>query len=631
MADVNAPKLAKLRELMAAQKVDAFIIPTADAHISEYVSDHDKRRGFISEFHGSAGTALVTQKEALLWTDGRYFLQATKELPSSWTLMKQGLPEVPTMEKWAAEHLTAGQVVGFDPYLLQLSQLKNFTETLEDADIKFTPIIGQNLVDLVWGADQPALSNGEIRVHAMEYAGETTQSKIKKIQEAMIKSKSFALVLCALDEVAWLLNLRGSDISFNPVFLSYVVITTDKVHFFVDKSKFASSVALDANLIEVHPYDQIATFMAGLKAQAVEKKQKIWVDETKSNYAVFDAIGFSTPSDLKSYIITTPNPVTLMKAVKNAAEIEGMKQAHIRDGASLSRFLAWFESQFNTLPSITAATDVIAASPWNEYTIANKLEEFRKETPKFVGLSFDSISSVGPNGAIIHYKPDETTSSPVTSGNIYLMDSGAQLLDGTTDVTRTFWIPSTDKPTPSDFEKDSYTRVLRGHIGLAKIAFPPQTMGPAIDVLARAALWEVGLDYMHGTGHGVGAHINVHEGPLGIAKMNRGGQMCQTCLVEGMIVSNEPGYYHDGAFGIRIENLVHIVPKETKYKKQGYLGFEDLTMVPIDRQLIIKEELNEDEIKWLNDYHVKVRANIAPLVENDPVAKEWVQRNTEPL
>jgi Xaa-Pro aminopeptidase len=629
MTDLNLDKLIKLRALMAAQNIDAFMIPTADAHISEYVSEHDKRRSFISEFHGSAGTALVTQTEALLWTDGRYFLQATKELPPHWTLMKQGLPDVPTLQDWCAANLKPQQTLGFDPYLIPLGQFKTFVEVLNDAQVKFVPLSSPNLVDQIW-TEQPPMSNGEIRVHALEYAGETPESKIKKVQEKMLSNKSFALVLCALDEVAWLLNLRGCDISFNPVFLSYVVITLDKVHFFVEQAKFGPDVQFDPNLVQIHPYGDVTKFMASLKplsaeAKANNKPYKVWVDNSKSNYAVFAAL------DAEEIVITTANPVTLMKAIKNKAEIEGMKQAHVRDGAALSRFLAWFESQFSTLPSITDSTDAIKASPWNEFTIAEKLEAFRKETDKFVGLSFDSISSVGPNGAIIHYKPDEITASPVTGGNIYLLDSGAQLLDGTTDVTRTFWIPSNDIPHPRPFEKDAFTRVLQGHIGLASITFPQQTMGPSLDVLARAALWAVGLDYMHGTGHGVGAHINVHEGPLGVAKMNRGGAMCTTALVEGMVLSNEPGYYHDGEFGIRIENLIHIVPKETKYVKAGWLGFEDLTMVPIDRTLINKEDLTQQEIQWVDEYHQKVRTNLSPYIANDPATLAWVTRNTEPL
>eukprot|EP00461_Guttulinopsis_vulgaris_P001830 UN01830 len=323
-----------------------------------------------------------------------------------------------------------------------------------------------------------------------------------------------------------------------------------------------------------------------------------------------------------------------MKSIKNQAELEGMKQAHIRDGAAVSRFLAFFESQYNTLPTTDGEV-----SPWDEYKVACKLETFRQEQQKFVQLSFDTISSVGANGAIIHYKPDETKSSPVASGNIYLLDSGAQYLDGTTDITRTFWIPSPTKPEPTAFQKDVYTRVLQGHIQLVTVQFPTNTVGPAIDALARQYLWAIHTNFLHGTGHGVGSYLNVHEGPCGIAMPTRPGPQLTTPLVDGMVLSNEPGYYHDGEFGIRIENLVYVYEVEdaklqafnTKYGK--WYGFENLTYVPIDRALINKDLLSQDHIDYLNAYHKKCYELLLPLLQEqkDDVAIAWLEKNTAPL
>lgn len=641
MAEVNGPKLAKLRQLLEDNKIDAYVIPTADAHISEYVSTRDARRSFISEFTGSAGTAVVTKDAAYLWTDGRYFLQAEKQLPPGWTLMKQGLPETPTLQEQLIKTLPKGAVVGVDPFVLQVSAYLDYETTFEDNGLQFKSFL-TNFVDEVWGADQPALANGAIKAHPMEYAGETMESKVEKVRQKMKANNCYAVVLCALDEIAWLLNLRGSDIEFNPVFLSYAVVTLDDLTFFVDEKKFDASVKLSQDVI-LKPYDAIIPYLKDLKKKLFANKEnntphKAWVDASKSNYSLYYALDCPTKAEVKDFIITTANPTTLMKAIKNKDELEGMKQAHIRDGAAVSRFLSWFEEQYTTLPEDAKdEAGVEKQSTWNEYTLSNKLEEFRKKQDKFVQLSFDTISSVGPNGAIIHYKPDETKSSQVSQGNVYLLDSGGQYLDGTTDITRTFYIPSPTKPTPTDFQKDTFTRVLQGHIALANVKFPSGTPGPALDVLARQYLWDVNLSFLHGTGHGVGAYLNVHEGPCGIHMLSRQTPAVSTPLVDGMILSNEPGYYHDGEFGIRIENLVYVYKQDEAAaytKKYGtWYGFKNLTYVPIDRQLIDVSLLSQEHKNYLNNYHKECFDLVAPLLEaqGDATALEWLKRNTAPM
>jgi len=446
------------------------------------------------------------------------------------------------------------------------------------------------------------------------------------------------LLLCALDEVAYLLNLRGNDIDFNPVFMSYAVVTTEQVHFFVDDAKFNADVkaSLPSSVV-VHPYTDILSFMSGLKAQAQALKQdkknhKIWVDAAKSNFATFNAIGFTSPADIKQFIVTTANPLTLMKGIKNEQEVAGMKAAHIRDGAAVVKFLAWFEQQYSSLPTVDSDPAQHNKSQLNEFLVAEKLEEFRSKQDKFVGLSFDTISSIGPNGAIIHYKPDETTSSPVVTGQVYLLDSGGQYLDGTTDITRTFYIPSPERPKPTTFQIEMNTRVLQCHIDLALSVFPAQTFGPALDTFARRYLWDVGAEVPHGIGHGVAAHGPVHEGPCGIAKMNRGGAICSTAIVPGMILSNEPGFYENGSFGIRIENLVTVIPKEVSYKSSTpFYTFENLTFVPLDRQLINKDMLSQTHLTYVNTYFKECFDKVGPLVKDDPVAYAWLERNTQPF
>ncbi len=661
MSSVAATRLARIRSLLAKNSLAAYIVPSADAHQSEYTAPCDKRRDFITGFTGSAGTAVITPSDALLWTDGRYFLQAERELDSScWKLMKQGIDGVPTIPEWLSKNVTKGGKVAYDPYLISLSQRSTYADALTPKGIDFAPLMG-NLVDAIWphaggvticGSEEteyrPALPSGKIIVQKVEYAGATVADKLSTLRVAMQDKGAYAVVVTALDEIAWLYNLRGSDIDFNPVFMSYAIVTLDGATLFANAAQFDGDVAshLASAGVAVRPYSEAVAGLTELSAVAAAKQAegadayKIWTDAKTATVAVEQAL-LSSAKPGVSLLDSTATPITLAKGIKNDAELAGMKRAHIEDAAAVSKFLAWLEQQLPSLPKATDSAEAVAASPLNEFTASEKLESFRAQGKTFVSLSFDTISSIGPNGAVIHYKPDEKTSSPLTTGKVYLLDSGGQYVDGTTDITRTVFLarPGTDSTVgetesdgaPSEFQRRAFTRVLQGHISLSAQTFPPNTMGPALDALARQFLWKDGLNYLHGTGHGVGAFLNVHEGPQGIAMMNRGGAMCSTPIVPGMVLSNEPGYYHDGEFGIRIENLVYCVSKETRYAGSKYYGFENLTFVPMDRRMIDVSLLSADELAWLNAYHAECLEKVKPLLEGDEVTTAWLEKNCAPI
>lgn len=678
-------RLAKLRALLAKNSLAAYLVPTADAHQSEYVAPCDMRRAYLTGFSGSAGTAVVTESKALLWTDGRYFLQAAKQLdPTCWELMKAGNEGVPKIEEWLANNIPSGQRVGFDPFVMSVGEFDRMNGVLAQSKVSLVPVHG-NLVDEIWptapvvalgassssenksAADddeeaaaevRPAPSSNMIIVQTLDYAGKSASDKLKDLRASMIKKKVNVVVVCALDEVAWLFNLRGSDIAYNPVFMSYAIVTLNDATLYVDQAKIDSAVNIHlySNGIAHKPYDAVLDDLKSLSTEMVQRKTKadaavssgktvddddaahlIWFDPSKSNYAIVNAVD-------NQVALRAATPITLAKAVKNDAEIKGMIASHVRDGFAVVRFLTWLESQLPSLPSSTASSDEIAKSPLTEYSVTKNLLAFRAEVDDFMGPSFGTISSIGGNGAIIHYSPSKTNSAPLTTGKVFLLDSGGQYRDGTTDITRTVFLARPGAPSqsgdeaketdahPSAFQIEAYTRVLQGHIALASAVFPRGTMGPSLDVLARSALWKVGLNYLHGTGHGVGSFLNVHEGPQGIANVARGGTICTTALEKGMVLSNEPGYYHTGEFGIRIENLVHVVEKQAKYAEEKWLGFEDLTVVPLCRQLIDKSLLSNEELTWVNNYHAKCRQLLAPLLEeHDKGAKDWLMKNTEPL
>lgn len=607
--------LAKLRNLMkkgsgyVPDTIEAYIVTSQDAHESEYLAATDKRREFVSGFTGSAGTAIVTSSKALLWTDGRYHLQAESELDENWTLMKDGLKSTLTQKEWLAKNLPSGSKVGVDPYLISFNEYKAFESDLSGDGIEILPV-QSNLVDLVWGEEKPAPSCSLIAPLALKYTGKSIEKKLEEVREKMKEKHASILVLTALDEVAYLLNLRGGDIEYNPVFFSYLVLTLNSIHLFIDDSRITSNIRNHFNSencpVAVHSYEKILPFIRKLISN-LEKTEKVWISEY-SNYALISLVP-------KNSLITSITPVNLMKAVKNPVEVQGMINCHIRDAAALICYLAWLEKE------------VLAGKRVTEISGAQKLADYRKQQEDFAGLSFDTISSSGPNAAIIHYSPKESTDRQITTEEIYLVDSGGQYKDGTTDVTRTLHFG-----TPSEFEKECFTRVFKGAASLAMAIFPEKIRGNTLDVIARQNLWDVGLDYLHGTGHGIGSYLNVHEGPMGITYVQK---PTDPGLEAGMFLSDEPGYYENGKFGIRIENIVQIVPAKTKYstKAKNFLTFKTITLVPIQTKLLNSSMLTAKEINFLNEYHTECRETVGVLLkqQGQQGAYEWLIRETQPI
>lgn len=618
-------KLKRLRSLMkdktvVSEAIEAYIIPSGDAHQSEYLADCDQRRAFISEFTGSAGTAVVTETHACLWTDGRYFNQAGQQLDENWTLMKEGHPSTPTQGAWLAKTLPQGSKVGVDPRLLSKEQWAPLSKMLVSAGHSLVPV-NRNLIDVLW-ENKPPPPNHVITPLDIAFAGKSWQDKVKDVIKEMDNKNASLLLLTNLDDIAWLLNLRGSDIQYNPVFFSWVVVKSNsEVHLFVDSDKVTHSVrqhlnlesdismreGSDANnniLAVLHPYDSIDSF---LRTEIPLQLKKTWISD-KSAYSFCSLLNENTAC-------TDLSPVVLMKAVKNPTELAGFANAHIKDAAALCCYFSWLEKE------------VAAKRSVSELSGSDKLATFRAEQEDFVGLSFDTISSSGPNCAIMHYKPTVKSDRPINDREIYLCDSGGQYKDGTTDVTRTMHFG-----TPTLFQRECFTRVLKGHINLATCLFPAKIKGNVIDALARKALWDVGLDYQHGTGHGVGHYLCVHEGPMGISWRP---YPDDPGLQENMILSNEPGFYLDGEFGIRIENLVRIIPArpKQKFKDIQFLTFENLTFVPIQQKMVVPEMLTKEEVAFINEYHSQCRDKVAPLLlrMNKKEAHDWLMKETMQL
>lgn len=594
-------RLDALRKLMAEKPVSTYVVPSEDQHSSEYLAQCDERRAFISGFTGSAGTAIVTKDKAYLFTDGRYFLQAEQQLDKNWTLMKQGLPNVPTWREFIKKNVLKSDRVGIDPELIAAADAKSFSET----SFSFT----ENLVDKVWGSDRPARPKSHVFPLEIKYSGELHTDKLSKLRDGLRKKEVQALIVTMLDEVAWLFNLRGADIDFNPVFFAYAVVTLEKAYLFIDPEQVDASLKNHlGSQVEIRPYADFTSYLRRLANELKSSSSatvKVLLGD-KASVAVAEAIGSSNTTIDRS-------PVADLKAIKNQTEIAGFRASHIRDGAALARYFAWLEEQLNEGKKIS------------ESGAADQLERFREELDLYKGLSFTTISSTGPNGAIIHYSPDPHNSDIIKKDQIYLCDSGAQFLDGTTDVTRTWHFGE-----PTEEEKRAFTRVLQGHIAIDTAIFPAGTSGYIIDTWARRALWQDGLDYRHGTGHGVGHFLNVHEGPHGIGTRIA---YNNTPLKPGMTVSNEPGYYADGRFGIRIENVVIVREAKTpnNFGGKGYLGFEHVTMCPIHKKLIDTSLLAVQEREWLDKYHAETLEKVGPLLKNDLRALAWLERECAPL
>jgi len=612
----TSTRLSAIRKLMkdgkyVRQPLSAYIVPSGDAHDSEYLAEVDMRRQYVSGFTGSAGTALITQDKALLWTDGRYFLQALKEMDTNWMLMKDRLPETPSRGEWLVENLEPGSFVGADPMLVSRTAWNDLKDQLEDGGHQLVAV-EQNLVDVVWEADRedtkPARPENKVFPLEHEFTGRTWQSKVEEVRAQLKEKKSSAIVLSALDDVAWLLNLRGSDIDYNPVFFSYCVVTLKEVVLFLNPNQVNPSLTdsltpedMEESVV-IMEYDKIKSYVSGLGKSG----GKVWFSNTASQGLVS-----LVP---KQQTLVQVTPVTLMKAIKNKAELKGFINCHIRDSAALCQYFCWIQKN-------------IGSGQVTEISGADALENFRKEQQHFMGLSFPSISGSGPNGAIIHYRPQPDTDRRITSEEMYLIDSGAQYKDGTTDVTRTLHFG-----TPSTYQKECFTRVLKGMIGLAGCVFPDKCKGYRLDTLARIHLWKVGLDYLHGTGHGVGSFLNVHEGPSGISSRVNS---IDPGVQEGMIFSDEPGYYEDGQFGIRIENLVEVTRASTQYSFNDtkMLTFSAVTVVPIQLKLVDPTLLTQDEIQWLNNYHQTCRDRVGPLLKEmgRQEALDWLIKETQPI
>ncbi|KNA20979.1 hypothetical protein SOVF_047320 [Spinacia oleracea] len=636
-----ADKLEALRSLMASHSppLHAFVVPSEDYHQSEYVSDRDKRRRFISGFTGSAGLALITTNEALLWTDGRYFLQAEKELSDQWRLMRMG--EDPAVEIWMADNLPEDAAIGIDPWCVSIDTAHRWERALEKKQQKLVST-SNNLVDQIW-KDRPEAMVNPVNVQPLEFAGRTVSEKLQDLRRKLMQEKAHSIIVSALDEVAWLLNVRGNDVSYCPVAHAFAVITSESAFFYVDQRKVSPEVFayLTENKIEVRDYDAVSAdvellatnqLASSLSFNAAEDKigqmgkecKFIWMDPRSCCYALY--------SKLKTdQVLLQQSPLALAKALKNPAEMEGLKKAHMRDGAAVVQFLVWLDKQMQELygasgysfEAETKKKEPLEAQKMTEVTVSDKLEGFRASKEHFRGLSFPTISSVGPNAAIIHYGPDPQTCAEMNPDQIYLFDSGAQYQDGTTDITRTVHFGQ-----PSAHEKTCYTGVLKGHIALGNARFPNGTNGHALDILARVPLWKYGLDYRHGTGHGIGSYLNVHEGPHLISFRP---QAQNVPLQAAMTVTDEPGYYEDGNFGIRLENVLIVNEANIKFNfgDRGYLEFEHITWAPYQHKLIDLKLLTPEEINWVNIYHSKCREILSPYMNETEMA--WLRKATESI
>lgn len=593
-----AGRLAALRAELNAQALDGFLIPLADEHQGEFIAKKSQRLAWLTGFGGSAGLAVVLNDEAAIFVDGRYTLQVREQVDTH-AFTPVHLAEMPP-ERWLEEHAVKGTRIGFDPWLHTSSGIARLRAACTAAGAELAPV-EPNPLDTVW-EEQPPSPLGPVRLHAEGHAGAASLDKRREFADGLKAAQCGASVLSAPDSIAWLLNIRGTDVPNTPLALSYAIVRdTGDVDWFIDDRKLSASVlkALDSGISVMAP-----SAFGGSLAQLAESGAVIRLDPASAPEWIrlrLDEAGatLSAGADL----------CALPKARKNRVEISGTRDAHIRDGAALTTFLAWLEK-------------AAPAGGVTEISAADKLFACRSGNDKFRGLSFDTISGSGPNGAIVHYRVTPATDRALVPGDVYLIDSGAQYLDGTTDVTRTIFVDD-GNGAPSEV-RERFTRVLKGHIALATARFPSGTHGSQIDALARLALWEAGLDYDHGTGHGVGSYLGVHEGPQRISK--QGGSVP---MEPGMILSNEPGYYKEGAYGIRIENLVIVTVDEDCGTERQMMSFETITLAPIDRKLIDAALLTSDERDWLNGYHARVRETLAPLV--DEATQQWLAEATEPV
>ena len=600
LMQTHEARLDALRKELARQGLDGFVIPISDEHLSAYVGAYAQRLQWLTGFGGSAGTAAVLKDKAAIFVDGRYTLQVRDQVDGRLYEYKS-VPQ-DSIAEWLAANAGEGAKVGFDPWLHTSGWAKGVAKVLEDARAELVPV-ERNPVDAVW-QDQPELSAAPAFVQDEALAGRSSANKRAEVAEWLKAKKLDAAVISALDSVAGLLNIRGADVDRTPVALSYVIAHADgTADWFIAPGKVPPEVATHlGNAVRVQPRDRFTHALGELSGKRVA------VDPDRSVAAIFTAL-----ESVGAEPVRLTDPVVLPKAIKNAAEQAGHRAAQARDGAALARFLHWL--------SVEGPKGEV-----DELSAAARLRELREDTGDLRDLSFDTSSGAGPNGAVVHYRVSEETNRRIEPGSVYLVDSGGQYPDGTTDVTRTVWI---GPGRPSAEVKDRFTRVLKGHICLATQTFPVGTSGSQLDTLARQFLWQAGLDYAHGTGHGVGSFLAVHEGPQRIAKARGGQAGTEQELFAGMILSNEPGYYKTGEYGIRIENLVLVEERKIPGAEGEWLGFETLTLAPIDRALVDRSLLSETEVAWWNAYHARVREVLAPQLEGDDRA--WLEEACAPL
>lgn len=581
-------RVASLREAMRAAGVSACIIPGTDPHASEYIAEHWKERVWISGFTGSAGTAVVGLEKAGVWTDSRYFLQGAEQLEGSgFDLMKMGMPETPDIISWIGAELKAGERVGVNA---QMFSVNGYAAMKAELKIYGVELVSIDLPAQVW-KDRPALPVDPFFVFDTQYTGCATTEKLTLVRAELKKARANTFIMSALDDIAWLFNIRGKDVDYNPVVIAFALVEEQKATLFVAPEKLTddTSAYLLSQGVDVAPYSAVYKAL-----NALDSSKTVLVDGAKLNQSLFEAIPAACG------IQNTMSPVFKLKSIKNEVEMAGIRNAMIKDGVALTRFFKWLEENLKT-------------SKLTEVSVDRKLYEFRSQQENFVGESFGTIAGFGPHGAIVHYSATEESASTLKADNIFLLDSGGQYLDGTTDITRTVSLG-----TPTVQQKIDFTLVLKGHISLTTAVFPVGTRGSQLDVLARKAMWDLGLNYGHGTGHGVGHFLNVHEGPQSIRMEEN-----PIVLQEGMYMSNEPGLYRTNKYGIRTENLVRIVPA-MKTEFGQFLKFETVTLFPIDQVLIDVELLTDAEVDWLNAYHKKVYELISPKLDGDE--REWLSK-----
>ncbi|MBA2466911.1 MAG: aminopeptidase P family protein [Sphingomonas sp.] len=594
----HADRLAALREQLEADRLDGFVVPLTDEHMSEYVGSYAQRLAWLTGFEGSAGSAVVLPQEAAIFTDGRYTLQVRQQVSADqWSY--QSVPET-SITEWLQEHAPEGARIGYDAWLHSRDWVRQASAALAARGAELVAV-RRNPIDAVW-QDRPEASKARLVVHPDKYAGKSAAEKRTGIADWLTGQKADAAVLSALDSIAWAFNVRGADVSRTPVALAYALVHADgTADLFVAGEKVDGEVRQHlGNGVRLHERSAFEPALRDLAGKTVA------VDPERAVAAIFDEL-----DKAGAKILAVRDPTILPKALKNPAEIAGHQAAQARDGAAISRFLKWVEQE-----APKGEVDELIAS--------DRLEALRKENAELRDLSFDTISGAGPNGAIVHYRSSEKTNRKLEPGTLYLVDSGGQYVDGTTDITRTVPIGE-----PTAEMRDRFTRVLKGHIAIATALFPKGTRGSQLDSFARRPLWEAGLDYAHGTGHGVGSFLSVHEGPQRIAPAGSAQSGGDEPLRAGMILSNEPGFYKSGEYGIRVENLVLVVEKTVEGAEKELLGFETLTFAPIERRLVVKEMLSPQELAWLNAYHGQVLEKISPRLEG--ADRAWLEQACAPL